>query len=426
MSRPWPPQCRLHVVTGKGGTGKTTVAAALALALAEGGAAGAAGRGRGAAGHRPALRHRRRCRTRSAASRSRRAAARCSRWPSTPSRRCSSTSTCSTTSAGPARALKRFGAIDFATTLAPGLRDVLLTGKVKEVRRTARRPARRRLRLRRRGAGRAADRPDHPVPRRHHRGRRAWPRSGRSTTRREASCGCCTVAADRRPPGHAARGDAGAGDDRRRRRAARAGLPARARSSSTWPARRWSAPAQVDGARRHDSTRARLAAGLERGRHRRGQRRRAAGREAAEHAERRRARGARARARWTRSACRVRAARCSPTPVELGELNELAADLLPTRDRGMTAPLDAASTRPRCSTDPTTRIIVCCGSGGVGKTTTAAALALRAAERGRRTRGADHRPGPPAGPVDGAHRARQHPARGRRASTRPTAASCTR
>jgi anion-transporting ArsA/GET3 family ATPase len=35
--------------------------------------------------------------------------------------------------------------------------------------------------------------------------------------------------------------------------------------------------------------------------------------------------------------------------------------------------------------DPDTRIIVCCGSGGVGKTTTSAALALRAAERGRRT-----------------------------------------
>jgi anion-transporting ArsA/GET3 family ATPase len=31
------------------------------------------------------------------------------------------------------------------------------------------------------------------------------------------------------------------------------------------------------------------------------------------------------------------------------------------------------------------RILVCCGSGGVGKTTTAAALALRAAESGRRT-----------------------------------------
>ena len=34
--------------------------------------------------------------------------------------------------------------------------------------------------------------------------------------------------------------------------------------------------------------------------------------------------------------------------------------------------------------DPDTRIIVCCGSGGVGKTTTSAALALRAAERGRK------------------------------------------
>jgi anion-transporting ArsA/GET3 family ATPase len=34
--------------------------------------------------------------------------------------------------------------------------------------------------------------------------------------------------------------------------------------------------------------------------------------------------------------------------------------------------------------DPQTRIVVCCGSGGVGKTTTAAALGLRAAERGRK------------------------------------------
>jgi len=34
--------------------------------------------------------------------------------------------------------------------------------------------------------------------------------------------------------------------------------------------------------------------------------------------------------------------------------------------------------------DRGTRIIVCCGSGGVGKTTTSAALALRAAERGRK------------------------------------------
>ena len=34
--------------------------------------------------------------------------------------------------------------------------------------------------------------------------------------------------------------------------------------------------------------------------------------------------------------------------------------------------------------DPQTRIIVCCGAGGVGKTTVAAALGLRAAESGRR------------------------------------------
>ncbi|EWC59457.1 Arsenical pump-driving ATPase [Actinokineospora spheciospongiae] len=35
--------------------------------------------------------------------------------------------------------------------------------------------------------------------------------------------------------------------------------------------------------------------------------------------------------------------------------------------------------------DPGTRVIVCCGSGGVGKTTTAASIGVRAAERGRKT-----------------------------------------
>ncbi len=34
--------------------------------------------------------------------------------------------------------------------------------------------------------------------------------------------------------------------------------------------------------------------------------------------------------------------------------------------------------------DPAARVVVCCGSGGVGKTTTAAAIALRAAESGRK------------------------------------------
>lgn len=49
----------------------------------------------------------------------------------------------------------------------------------------------------------------------------------------------------------------------------------------------------------------------------------------------------------------------------------------------MTAPsarLDVAA----ILTDPKARVVVCCGSGGVGKTTTAAAIALRAAELGRR------------------------------------------
>jgi anion-transporting ArsA/GET3 family ATPase len=43
-------------------------------------------------------------------------------------------------------------------------------------------------------------------------------------------------------------------------------------------------------------------------------------------------------------------------------------------------PLDVG----RLIDDRRTRVIVCCGSGGVGKTTTAAAIGLRAAERGRR------------------------------------------
>ena len=47
----------------------------------------------------------------------------------------------------------------------------------------------------------------------------------------------------------------------------------------------------------------------------------------------------------------------------------------------MTATLDVGA----LLADPGTKIIVCCGSGGVGKTTTAAALGLRAAESGRHT-----------------------------------------
>ncbi len=61
-----------------------------------------------------------------------------------------------------------------------------------------------------------------------------------------------------------------------------------------------------------------------------------------------------------------------------------------TRAKGRVGPLVArAGEAPHLDVDAlledrSTRIIVCCGSGGVGKTTTSAALALRAAEHGRK------------------------------------------
>ncbi|SOD67736.1 arsenite efflux ATP-binding protein ArsA [Streptomyces zhaozhouensis] len=125
------PERRLHVVSGKGGTGKTTVAAALALALAEEGRRTLLVEVEGRQGiaqlfETEALPYEER------------------RIAIGPGGGEVYALAIDTEKAlldylqmfyklgGAGRALRRIGAIDFATTIAPGLRDVLLTGKVCE------------------------------------------------------------------------------------------------------------------------------------------------------------------------------------------------------------------------------------------------------------------------------------------------------
>ncbi len=127
---------RLHVVTGKGGTGKTTVAAALALALA--------GRGRkvllmeveGRQGIAqlfdcPPLPYDER-RVAVAPGTTHHAGGDVYALAADPESALIEYLEMFYNLRHAARALTRFGIVDFATTIAPGLRDVLLTGKAAE------------------------------------------------------------------------------------------------------------------------------------------------------------------------------------------------------------------------------------------------------------------------------------------------------
>ena len=126
---------RLHVVTGKGGTGKSTVAAALALALASQGKDVLLCEVEGRQGIArmfdvdPLPYAERRIATGSGPDGGR---ASCTRCTSTPRRRCWSTSPCTTGSAGPAGRWTGSGSSSSRPRSRPGVRDVLLTGKVYE------------------------------------------------------------------------------------------------------------------------------------------------------------------------------------------------------------------------------------------------------------------------------------------------------
>ena len=129
-SNEWP--ARLHVVTGKGGTGKTTVAAALALGLAAGGhrtlLVEVEGR-QGIAqlfGLEPLPYAERRIAVPVNGDGEVRALA------VDPEEALLEYLEMFYRLGAAGRALRKIGAIDFATTIAPGLRDILLTGKVKE------------------------------------------------------------------------------------------------------------------------------------------------------------------------------------------------------------------------------------------------------------------------------------------------------
>lgn len=125
------PGIRLHVVTGKGGTGKTTVAAALAVALARDGGRVLVAEVEGRQGLAPVfgkgpLPHGETQVTTTAGGGS------VSVLPVDPERALIEYLDLFYHLGRAGKVLQRMGAVDFVTTIAPGLRDVLLIGKVKE------------------------------------------------------------------------------------------------------------------------------------------------------------------------------------------------------------------------------------------------------------------------------------------------------
>ncbi len=129
MEEKWP--ARLHIVTGKGGTGKTTVAAGLALALASTGKRTLLIEVEGRQGIAPLFKLGTLPYTeRRVASLGGRGEVRALAVDAEEALLEYLDMFYKLGIAG--RALQKFGAIDFATTIAPGMRDVLLTGKVKE------------------------------------------------------------------------------------------------------------------------------------------------------------------------------------------------------------------------------------------------------------------------------------------------------
>ena len=127
---------RLHVVTGKGGTGKTTVAGALALALASGGKRVLLMEVEGRQGiaqvfDRPPLPYEER-KIAVAPDSATQPGGDVYALVADPESALQEYLEMFYNLRHAGKALTRFGVMDFATTIAPGLRDVLLTGKAAE------------------------------------------------------------------------------------------------------------------------------------------------------------------------------------------------------------------------------------------------------------------------------------------------------